>query len=683
VVAPLQRLDAAEITLADRVHGLRTAVNRARRLGVEVPDERDTRSVQLAFAEHVCRTGQKLVDGVEPLRRLHADHQQAVAVIVSLRAEHRGATEALLRARDRVAAAPEARARLEQELQAARGLVAQMPRWEAELDRMRAVHTAAAALPAAIARRECATVARDAAFAALNQAEAHLNRVMRARLEAAAAWLAGQLVTGDPCQVCGCIEHPAPHTQAGDAPDEQDEKRARAAAGAAAKAKRVTDERLTEAREQVARLHSVSGDRSAADVAAELVVLRQRLASAQAAGEELARTEEQLRRLEEQLDADRGELETCAGRVSALAERLAGILAHDGDRVAQLVETVGSGLDVDGYVERVRARDGAAQSVVASSRSVLSAEEERAGALSAAEGCAQSAAFQDLTDARAAILGPEEVECLRAAAQRRHDRRQRALGELAEPDVARALQVVAPDLGPMEAELTAARIEAAAAARTASVLGARLEDVISWEGAVDRACAEWQPLRRQSAVAEAMASLVEGQSADNQQRVSLSAYVLAARLQQVVAAANERLLPMSSGRYTLEHTMDRGAGDRRGAGGGLGLLVRDEWTGEARDPKTLSGGETFQASLALALGLSDVVTHEAGGVEMHTLFVDEGFGSLDADSLDDVMDVLDGLRAGGRRVGLVSHVDAMRERVPSQVCLVKTPTGSRVAQLTG
>jgi exonuclease SbcC len=220
------------------------------------------------------------------------------------------------------------------------------------------------------------------------------------------------------------------------------------------------------------------------------------------------------------------------------------------------------------------------------------------------------------------------------------------------------------------------------AAEASSVLGARLADVTRLAADVESACSAWQPLCAKTAVAESMASLAEGQSADNVQRVSLSAYVLAARLQQVVDAANERFVPMSSGRYTLEHTMDRGAGDRRGAGGGLGLLVCDQWTGESRDPKTLSGGETFQASLALALGLSDVVTHEAGGTELHTLFVDEGFGSLDADSLDEVMDVLDGLRAGGRRVGVVSHVDTMRERIPSQVRLVKTPIGSRVEQLT-
>ena len=152
--------------------------------------------------------------------------------------------------------------------------------------------------------------------------------------------------------------------------------------------------------------------------------------------------------------------------------------------------------------------------------------------------------------------------------------------------------------------------------------------------------------------------------ADNRLQMRLSAYVLAYRLSQVVAAANERLDRMSDQRYSLEHTGQRGAGETRG---GLSLLVRDDWSGESRDPATLSGGETFVVSLALALGLADVVTHEAGGADLDTLFVDEGFGALDADTLDDVMDTLDSLRDGGRVVGVVSHVAEMRDRIPTQL----------------
>nr|WP_269205338.1 SbcC/MukB-like Walker B domain-containing protein [Motilibacter aurantiacus] len=131
---------------------------------------------------------------------------------------------------------------------------------------------------------------------------------------------------------------------------------------------------------------------------------------------------------------------------------------------------------------------------------------------------------------------------------------------------------------------------------------------------------------------------------------------------------------MSGGRYSLVHTDVAGGRGRAG----LGLSVLDAWTGAERDPATLSGGEAFMASLALALGLSDVVTAEAGGVLMETLFVDEGFGALDEETLDEVLDVLDGLREGGRVVGLVSHVSELRARIPAQVLVAKGRSGSTV-----
>jgi exonuclease SbcC len=179
-------------------------------------------------------------------------------------------------------------------------------------------------------------------------------------------------------------------------------------------------------------------------------------------------------------------------------------------------------------------------------------------------------------------------------------------------------------------------------------------------------------------LAASVASLVEGKSVDNQWRMRLSAYVLSERLRQVVAAANERLATMADERFTLEQADERGAGEQRG---GLSLRVRDEWSGKQRDPATLSGGETFIVSLALALGLADTVSHEAGGTQLDTLFIDEGFGALDAATLDSVMDTLDSLRDGGRVVGLVSHVAELRNRIPCQLEVHKARRGSSVRAL--
>ncbi|HWU08755.1 MAG TPA: SbcC/MukB-like Walker B domain-containing protein, partial [Streptomyces sp.] len=182
------------------------------------------------------------------------------------------------------------------------------------------------------------------------------------------------------------------------------------------------------------------------------------------------------------------------------------------------------------------------------------------------------------------------------------------------------------------------------------------------------------PLRQEYERVARLAGLTAGTSADNERKMRLEAYVLAARLEQVAAAATARLRRMSSGRYTLVHSDERSGGRRAG----LGLHVVDSWTGRERDTATLSGGETFSASLALALGLADVVTDEAGGVRLDTLFIDEGFGSLDDQTLDEVLDVLDSLRERDRSVGIVSHVADLRRRIPVQLEVVKERHGSAV-----
>jgi exonuclease SbcC len=169
-------------------------------------------------------------------------------------------------------------------------------------------------------------------------------------------------------------------------------------------------------------------------------------------------------------------------------------------------------------------------------------------------------------------------------------------------------------------------------------------------------------------------------SGENRLRMSLHRYVLAARLEQVAVAASERLGVMSDGRFSLEHTDALAA---RGAASGLGLEVMDAWTGQRRDPATLSGGESFMASLALALGLADVVQHESGGVDIETLFVDEGFGTLDEQTLEQVMEAIEGLRDGGRTVGLVSHVPELKQRIPAQIRVTKGRSGSTLEIVAG
>ncbi|MDO3648094.1 AAA family ATPase [Nocardia mangyaensis] len=245
---------------------------------------------------------------------------------------------------------------------------------------------------------------------------------------------------------------------------------------------------------------------------------------------------------------------------------------------------------------------------------------------------------------------------------------------LAEPQIRAAAELVPGDLDELEQRfaqaqraLTAAvAAQSAAAERVAQLerLGAQL-----W-GEVERIAPEQRAFDELAGLAEVVAGRGE-----NNRRMSLRSYVLAARLEEVAVAGSLRLRRMSGGRYEFVHSDKAGPRGRRG---GLGLDVRDDYTGAVRSAKTLSGGETFMASLALALGLADVVAAESGGVVLDTLFIDEGFGSLDADTLDAVMGVLDELRAGGRVVGVVSHVDEMRQRIPSRLHVLRGRTGSRL-----
>ncbi|MGW6728871.1 AAA family ATPase [Nocardia sp. NPDC055029] len=245
---------------------------------------------------------------------------------------------------------------------------------------------------------------------------------------------------------------------------------------------------------------------------------------------------------------------------------------------------------------------------------------------------------------------------------------------LAEPQIQAVAEQVPGDLTALEQRFAEAQRALTAAVATQSAAAERVAQLEQlgtqlW-GEVERIA----PRQREFDELATLAEVVAGRG-ENNRRMSLRSYVLAARLEEVAVAGSLRLRRMSGGRYEFVHSDKAGP---RGKRGGLGLDVRDDYTGAIRSANTLSGGETFMASLALALGLADVVAAESGGLVLDTLFIDEGFGSLDADTLDAVMGVLDELRAGGRVVGVVSHVDEMRQRIPSRLHVVRGRSGSRL-----
>ena len=187
------------------------------------------------------------------------------------------------------------------------------------------------------------------------------------------------------------------------------------------------------------------------------------------------------------------------------------------------------------------------------------------------------------------------------------------------------------------------------------------------EAAVQRA-------QQRASLLSAVADRCLGRSAPY---ISLQRWVLSTYLAEICRYANQRLELMTSGRYQLRLSDEGGRGGRNA---GLGLRVLDAYTGEEREVSSLSGGETFQASLALALGVADTVQAHSGGVHLDALFIDEGFGSLDPDSLQLAMDELDRLRDGGRMIGVISHVGALKERIRAGIAISSSDRGS-VARL--
>lgn len=159
-------------------------------------------------------------------------------------------------------------------------------------------------------------------------------------------------------------------------------------------------------------------------------------------------------------------------------------------------------------------------------------------------------------------------------------------------------------------------------------------------------------------------------------QVDLVSYVLGAEFERILQSASLHLDRMSEGRYGMVFSDHRAKGSR--SGGGLNLEITDTWTGEPREASSLSGGESFLASLSLALGLAEVVQANNGGIELDTLFIDEGFGTLDAETLDMVMGTIESLRDSGRTIGLISHVEEMKNRIPAQIVVEKGQNGSSV-----
>lgn len=513
------------------------------------------------------------------------------------------------------------------------------------------------------------------------------------RITQMAAELAEGLVDGDPCTVCGSLEHPSPALPSTEGlVSAQEERRAQAAADAAATRRTEAESTVVALGERRAAATERAEGRSVTTAHQEVEEHTAALSEARTAAEQVSRLEGTLDQLTTDLQHVRAaEGELLRKQAEAGTEREGAVAEYE--RLTALVDSARG--DDAGIEERAR-RLGAEAELLRAAAEALAERDRAAEELRAAEVEADwCLAELDLSgrstdpppgateaEVHAATLDEREREALREQARAHDDELATLHATLADPELTGAGPV--PDLAALQetAERAEELADHAVAWRSMVEERARRLSVLR-EELTDRLAGS-EPVLRRYAIAEGMRGLTAGTSGDNTDNVRLSAYVLASRLEQVVAAANDRLLSMSDGRYELRYTVDKAAGDGRArSAGGLGMRVVDAWTGAERDPATLSGGETFFSSLALALGLGDVAGAEAGGADIDTLFVDEGFGTLDEDTLEEVLEVLDRLRDGGRAVGVVSHVADLRQRVTTRLRVVKSSSGSRVEHVEG
>ena len=554
---------------------------------------------------------------------------------------------------------------LEQSLAALGGAEAENVSLEARAEQLARRETALAQLAQSLAegqRRGQATRQAQERYlladGAKERAHALRDHLERAFLNAQAGLLAEGLTDGTPCPVCGSTHHPKRAVLPAEAP--------------------------TQARVDAARQSADEADRAAQEASAAA-------AKAVAADRETKAT---LRRDAEALLPER--FTSPEGPVKLTISLLKTALAEESEALHAAQEALDKAQKQNASDLAAKARQEDERQKKTAQRSALEAEARASAEEAARQSAAAKALEAQCAEARAALPAAGREEARRALAGLENERcALRAGMDAAASALTRARQDYAaaeaavtaltaqqteadeaadlPALGSQRDALTARRTALAAQekALTARLLPNRKAADLYRQHAAARA-----ELERRWQWVNALASTAGG-TLSSKQKIRLEAYIQMNYLDAILVHANTRLMQMTAGQYELERV---GAENQRSQSG-LDLGVIDHYNGTRRSVKTLSGGESFKASLALALGLSDEVQSAAGGIRLDTLFLDEGFGSLDDESLEQAIRVLAGLTEGDRLVGIISHVAALKERIDKQVVVKKARSGGSTVEV--
>jgi exonuclease SbcC len=582
------------------------------------------------------------------------------------------ATETAKKASDRSAAIPTLIATANAELGMFVAAAAVEPAARATMTQVESALTAADLAVAArtkVAKQSALLLAASEADAAAT-AE-HSDRLHR-QLAGYASVLASDLLDGDACPVCGSTAHPSLAQSDESTVTQEHVDQAKTAMDAGRRDLEAASLKKTELDAQVAGAEGSSGGKSVEELDAELTAAKAALATAKSAVASAETKRAELAKLENESAAAAQDAAESAQLIADARTSRDELVVRSNELTKRLTSARGDFETVRERADCLEARRDALTALRVAYEEVIRLRASESAALKLVESLLVESGFTSADAVRAAHLEGSELATI-SERVRKHQ---------ADTDATKGVLATLVDAPTVPVELGAAteRVALASATRdqardvrTAVTIAeqsfAKLVEDVRTAGESSAKLVEEYDLVRN------LAATVAGKT-PNTKSMKLETYVLAAELEDIVTAANQRLAVMTSGRYVLQHD-DKV--EYRNVRGGLGLEVLDQYSGRVRATHSLSGGESFLASLALALGLAEVVSARSGAVKLDTLFIDEGFGSLDSDTLELAMTTLDNLRAGGRTVGIISHVEAMKEQIHSQLRVEAEKTGSRIA----
>jgi exonuclease SbcC len=507
----------------------------------------------------------------------------------------------------------------------------------------------------------------------LHQAHAVLLDLQRRQIAGMAARLARGLEPGAPCPVCGSAHHPAPARPLEDAVSDDAitaaERELSAATGAAQQAAVAVEKVQGVRKALIEKAGAAASDPERARGAAQKA--DEALAAAKALAERVSSLEQAISDHDQALQTLQQSIQAASTEQAMQARAAAEETQRAQTLSADIARELGDGVDPRLVLKSFEPLETALKTL---SKSCEASARSSAGLELASTRLARDLAESDFADGQAVEAALKEERVRQHWAQRIRAFETDVIelrGLLASPDLADLPEQRPDTMAAQEVVVAADAARTAAVERHSEARGAQTE--IERLGREHRAGAGELASRRERAqLLSAVADRCCGRAAPF---ISLQRWVLSAYLADICRYANHRLELMTSGRYQLRLTDEGGRGGRQA---GLGLRVLDAYTGEEREVSSLSGGETFQASLALALGVADTVQAHSGGVHLEALFIDEGFGTLDPDNLQLAMDELDRLREGGRMIGIISHVGALKERIRYGIEVLSSDQGSRV-----